>query len=146
MAPAIGAFAAACVLLPGILGQFPSFALTITPLYLLTLLGLLLSAQVDWRISYRRRPWIIAVIPYVLIGLITSFVHLPLNLQKGAAVYSPSSAARDAHGLIGLFRDAALEDADRKRSCWLLWSDARRDSVARDLPQAVDLVAPPGAP
>lgn len=76
----------------GFWSQFTGFAYTIIPLFMLTLIGLVLSARLDWRQSRLRRLWLIAIALYVLTSLITLGYHLPENFRLRAGGYSAAEA------------------------------------------------------
>lgn len=73
--------------------QFQSFLLTIMPLFLLTLMGLILSARLDWQDSDIKRSWQIAIGCYAATSLITLAIHMPENLNLLSAEYSEIEAA-----------------------------------------------------
>ena len=68
--------------------QFSVFLYTIMPLFLLTLLGLILSAHLDRDQPKLRRVWLIAIGLYVVISLITLGFHMPENLRLREAAYN----------------------------------------------------------
>ncbi|MEM1074980.1 MAG: hypothetical protein AAGI36_11015 [Pseudomonadota bacterium] len=72
--------------------QFESFLFTIMPLFLLTLMGLILSARLDWKDPDVKRSWQIAIGFYVLTSLITLGFHMPENLRLLAGEYSAEQA------------------------------------------------------
>ncbi|MEO0744461.1 MAG: hypothetical protein AAFY49_03850, partial [Pseudomonadota bacterium] len=69
--------------------QFNNFLYTIMPLFLAMLVGLILSARLDWRNAPARRNWVIALWLYLVLSLITVFYHMPLNVRLATAVGSP---------------------------------------------------------
>jgi hypothetical protein len=73
--------------------QFTNFLYTIMPLFLLTLVGLILSARLDWDQPKLKRLWLIAIGLYVATSLITISYHMPENLRLRAALYKPEEAA-----------------------------------------------------
>jgi hypothetical protein len=73
--------------------QFTTFLYTIMPLFLLTLVGLILSARLDWDQPKLRRLWLIAIGLYVVVSLITLGFHMPENLRLRAASYTSDQAA-----------------------------------------------------
>ncbi|MEM7426374.1 MAG: hypothetical protein AAF441_09775 [Pseudomonadota bacterium] len=73
--------------------QFPRFLLTIMPLYLLTLLGLVQSAWLDWQHQIIRRNWLIAIGLFAAITFITLGYHVPENLRLLSSGYSEGQAA-----------------------------------------------------
>ncbi|MEM1363749.1 MAG: anthrone oxygenase family protein [Pseudomonadota bacterium] len=81
--------------------QFQRFLFTIMPLFLLMLVGIVLSARLDWQRQSVRRSWVVAIGLYVVLSLITVGFHMPENLRLIAAEYTS-------------------EQADAARSYWLL--------------------------
>ena len=81
------------VFMHGFWAQFSAFLYTIMPLFLLTLVGLVLSARLDWDRPPLRRLWLWAIGLYVATSLITLGFHMPENLRLHAAVYSADEAA-----------------------------------------------------
>lgn len=81
--------------------QFQRFLLTIMPLFLVTLAGLILSLRMDWDRSELRRNWLYALCAFVALSLITLGFHVPENLRLLSAAYS-------------------AENADAARNYWLL--------------------------
>lgn len=77
----------------GFWAQFTSFLYTIMPLFLMTLVGLILSARLDWDRPKLRRLWLIAIGLYVVVSLITLGFHMPENLRLREAVYTTEQAA-----------------------------------------------------
>ncbi|MEM9573717.1 MAG: hypothetical protein AAF870_00640 [Pseudomonadota bacterium] len=102
--------------------QWLRFLYTIMPLFILLLIGLILSARLDWQERTLRRKWSIAIGLYVIVTLITSIVHLPINLRIGTEVLSnapePLSNWTDQ---IGIFGQASPSAAGDVRATWLLW-------------------------
>ncbi len=90
----------------GFWAQFISFTLTIIPLFLATLVGLVLSARLDWRENALRRLWLIAIGLYVATSLITIVYHMPVNLTLRAG-------------------ELSIRQADAARLGWLLWNVPR---------------------
>ena len=90
----------------GFWSQFTRFTYTIMPLFTLTLIGLILSARVDWGDRPARRLWLIALGLYALTSAITMLYHLPLNLTLRAAEFNAEQAAA-------------------ARTGWLLWNIPR---------------------
>ena len=72
--------------------QFSAFLYTIMPLFLLTLLGLVLCAHLDRDQPKLRRLWLIAIGLYVVISLITLGFHMPENLRLREAAYTADQA------------------------------------------------------
>ena len=90
------------VFMKGFWPQFTTFLYTIMPLFLLTLVGLVLSARLDWREPRLKRLWLIAIGLYVATSLITLGYHMPENLRLHAALYTPEqAAAARAYWLLG---------------------------------------------
>ena len=81
------------VFMHGFWPQFTTFLYTIMPLFLLTLVGLILSARLDWGEPKLRRLWLIAIALYVLTSLITLAFHMPENLRLRDALYTAQQAA-----------------------------------------------------
>lgn len=77
----------------GFWGQFTAFLYTIMPLFLLTLVGLVLSARLDWQQPTLKRLWLWAICLYVVLSLITLAYHMPENLRLRAALYNAEEAA-----------------------------------------------------
>lgn len=77
----------------GFWGQFTAFLYTIMPLFLLTLVGLVLSARLDWQQPHLKRLWLWAIGLYVIVSLITMGYHMPENLRLHAALYTAEEAA-----------------------------------------------------
>lgn len=90
------------VFMQGFWPQFSFFLNTIMPLFLLTLVGLVLSARLDWNQPQLKRLWLIAIGLYVVISLITMGYHMPENLRLRDALYTAdeASAAR-SYWLLG---------------------------------------------
>lgn len=76
----------------GFWAQFTAFLYTIMPLFLLTLIGLVLSARLDWDQSRLRRLWLIAIGLYLVVSLITLGFHMPENLRLREAAYTADQA------------------------------------------------------
>lgn len=101
--------------------QFQRFLFTIMPLFILTLIGLILSARLDWQDRPLRKNWLVAFGLFVAISLITLLFHMPLNLRIAAASISAQAAATsESFGLLNAFGQATLEDASANRASWLL--------------------------
>jgi hypothetical protein len=77
----------------GFWGQFSAFLYTIMPLFLLTLVGLVLSARLDWQQPRLKRLWLMAIGLYAATSLITLAFHMPENLRLHAALYTVEDAA-----------------------------------------------------
>lgn len=80
--------------------QFLRFLATIMPLFLLTLVGLVLSLRLDWHAPDLRRIWWKAIAAYTVLSLITLGYHMPENLRLLAGTYS-------------------VQEADAARTYWL---------------------------
>lgn len=76
----------------GFWGEFTRFSFTIIPLFLLTLIGLLLSARLDWGEPRLKRLWQIAIGLYVATTLITAIYHFPENLRLRDGLYTAAEA------------------------------------------------------
>ncbi len=100
--------------------QFSNFLFTIMPLFLLMLLGLILSARLDWRVAPARANWVIALWLYVAVSLITILYHMPLNVRLAAAIGSPVGDALDFYKAIALTGPATEENSATVRTLWLL--------------------------
>ncbi len=81
------------VFMRGFWPQFTTFLYTIMPLFLLTLVGLVLSARLDWDQPQLKRLWLVAMGLYVVTSLITLGYHMPENLRLRDALYTPEQAA-----------------------------------------------------
>lgn len=73
--------------------QFTHFAFTVVPLFTLTLIGLVLSARLDWSEPKLRRLWLIALGLYIATSAITLGYHLPENFRLREAYYSAEEAS-----------------------------------------------------
>lgn len=90
------------VFMQGFWPQFTAFLYTIMPLFLLTLVGLVLSARLDWKEPRLKRLWLIAIGLYVAIALITLGFHMPENLRLRDALYTyEEAAAARSYWLLG---------------------------------------------
>lgn len=72
--------------------QFRWFLVTIMPLFILTLLGLILSAKVDWNNPVPKQNWLLAIASYTAISIITVAFHMPENLRLLEENYTESQA------------------------------------------------------
>ncbi|MEM0978072.1 MAG: hypothetical protein AAGJ34_11090 [Pseudomonadota bacterium] len=72
--------------------QFTRFTYTIMPLFILTLVGLGLSARLDWAYPRLRPYWVRALLFYVATTAITLVYHVPENLMLRMKNYSASEA------------------------------------------------------
>ncbi|MBN8294082.1 hypothetical protein JI664_19075 [Rhodobacter sp. NTK016B] len=100
--------------------QFSNFLFTIMPLFLLMLVGLILSARLDWRNAPARRNWVIALWLYLALSAITVFFHMPLNVRLAAAVGSPLGDALGFYKTIALTGPVTDDNAATIRTLWLL--------------------------
>jgi hypothetical protein len=100
--------------------QFSSFLYTIMPLFLAMLVGLILSARLDWHNAPARRNWVMALWLYLAVSLITIFFHMPLNVRLAAAIGSPVGDALDFYKAIALVGPVTDENTSTIRATWLL--------------------------
>ena len=101
--------------------QWLWFLLTVMPLLLMTLYGLIASARLDSRDDVRRPVWGRAMTCLVATCLITLALHMPLNLRLGAATFAPERAAESGlYPLLALFGAVTPESAAFTRSLWLI--------------------------
>jgi hypothetical protein len=100
--------------------QFSNFLYTIMPLFLAMLLGLILSARLDWHNAAARRNWVIALWLYLALSAITIFFHMPLNVRLAAAVGSPLGDALGFYKTIALTGPVTDDNAATIRTLWLL--------------------------
>jgi hypothetical protein len=100
--------------------QFSNFLFTIMPLFLLMLVGLVLSARLDWQVAAARRRWVITLWLYLAVSLITIFYHMPLNVRLAAAIKSPVGDALNFYKSIALVGPVTEETAGTIRGLWLL--------------------------
>jgi hypothetical protein len=84
------------------------------------LVGLILSARLDWQNAPARRNWVIALWLYLAVSLITIFFHMPLNVRLAAAIGSPMGDALDFYKNIALVGPVTEENAATIRGLWLL--------------------------
>ena len=90
------------VFMQGFWPQFTTFLYTIMPLFLLTLVGLVLSARLDWKEPRLKRLWLTAIGLYVVTALITLGFHMPENLRLRDALYTyQEAAAARSYWLLG---------------------------------------------
>ncbi|MEM7278494.1 MAG: hypothetical protein AAF385_10245 [Pseudomonadota bacterium] len=73
--------------------MFTSFLFTVMPLFLLTLLGLVLSARIDWHDPNLKKLWLYAIALYAVVSLITVLYHIPENLRLREGLYSDAEAS-----------------------------------------------------
>jgi uncharacterized membrane protein len=90
------------------------------PLFLAMLLGLILSARLDWHNAPARRNWVIALWLYLALSAITIFFHMPLNVRLAAAVGSPLGDALGFYKTISLTGPVTDDNAATIRTLWLL--------------------------
>lgn len=100
--------------------QFSNFLYTIMPLFLAMLVGLILSARLDWDHAAARRNWVIALWIYMVLSLITILFHMPLNVRLAAAIGSPLGDALDFYRSVALVGPVTDENAGTIRAVWLL--------------------------
>lgn len=72
--------------------QFMRFLLTIMPLFLLTLVGIVMSLRLDKDAPEVRRIWWRAIFAYIALSLITLGYHMPENLRLLAVGYTSAEA------------------------------------------------------
>jgi hypothetical protein len=102
-------------------GQWLRFLVTIMPLLLMSLYGLVASARRDVDDPALGGLWRIAILCWVATCLITLLFHMPLNLRLGAATFSPAQAATASlYGVLSLFGTVTPENAAFTRTIWLL--------------------------
>lgn len=100
--------------------QLSNFLYTIMPLFLAMLVGLILSARLDWQNAPARRNWVIALWLYLAVSLITIFYHMPLNVRLAAAIGSPVGDALAFYKSIALVGPVTGDNAASVRATWLL--------------------------
>ncbi|SLN26009.1 hypothetical protein ROJ8625_01035 [Roseivivax jejudonensis] len=101
--------------------QWLRFLLTIMPLLLMTLYGLIRSAALDKDDPARWRLWRRALAFWIATCLITLVFHMPLNLRLGAATFTAEEAAGSAlYGVLSIFGTVTTENAGFTRAIWLL--------------------------
>lgn len=100
--------------------QFSNFLYTIMPLFLAMLVGLILSARLDWDHAAAQRNWGIALWLYLVLSLITILFHMPLNVRLAAAIGSPLGDALDFYKGIALVGPVSEDNAATIRATWLL--------------------------
>jgi hypothetical protein len=100
--------------------QFSNFLYTIMPLFMLMLVGLILSARVDWGVTAAKRNWVITLWLYLAVSLITVFFHMPLNVRLAAAVGSPIGDLLGFYKSIALIGEVNDANAATIRMAWLL--------------------------
>lgn len=100
--------------------QFNNFLYTIMPLFLLMLVGLILSARLDWDVAPARRNWVTALRLYLAVSLITIFYHMPLNVRLAAAVGSPLGDVLNFYKSIALTGPVTEDNSGTIRALWLL--------------------------
>ncbi|MEO1455882.1 MAG: anthrone oxygenase family protein [Pseudomonadota bacterium] len=100
--------------------QFNNFLYTIMPLFIAMLVGLILSARLDWRNAPARRNWVIALWLYLVLSLITILYHMPLNVRLATAVGSPLGDVLDFYKSIALTGPVTEENSATIRTLWVL--------------------------
>ncbi|MEZ5751747.1 MAG: hypothetical protein R3D60_07220 [Paracoccaceae bacterium] len=100
--------------------QFSNFIYTIMPLFLLILVGLILSARLDWDNAPARRNWVIALWLYLAVSLITIAFHMPLNLRLADAIGSPLGDVLGFYTAIALTDPVTEGNGTTIRAMWLL--------------------------
>jgi len=103
-------------------GQWMFFLLTIMPLVLMTLWGLVRSANRDADDPALSALWRRAIVCFVATLLVTVVIHVPLNLRLGAAAFRPAdvAATSDLYNVLSVFGAVTPETADFTRTLWLL--------------------------
>jgi len=102
-------------------GQWLFFLLTIMPLFLISIYGLLRSSQTDAKDPHLRAIWRRANLCWIATCLITLLFHMPLNLRLGAATFSPDEAAASGiYGVLSIFGNVTPENAAFTRAIWLI--------------------------
>ncbi|ETX12837.1 hypothetical protein OCH239_15730 [Roseivivax halodurans JCM 10272] len=86
----------------GFWDEFLNFALTIVPLNLITLVGLVLSVRLDWQNRPPRRLWMWAVWLYVANTLFTLGYFIPQNILLIWDIYTASEASSVRATWLGL--------------------------------------------
>ncbi|MGR3269820.1 hypothetical protein DU478_05800 [Thalassococcus profundi] len=86
----------------GFWDEFLNFALTIIPLNLITLVGLVLSVRLDWQNRPVRRLWMWAVWLYVANTLFTLGYFIPQNILLIWDIYTASEASSVRATWLGL--------------------------------------------
>lgn len=100
--------------------QFTNFLFTIMPLFLAMLVGLILSARLDWHDPTPRRMWLIAIGLYVVLSLITLLYHMPLNARLASAVNSPVADLISFFQQIAVVGPVTSDNGGDVRAVWLL--------------------------
>jgi hypothetical protein len=100
--------------------QFSNFLFTIMPLFVLVLVGLVLSVRLDWRNPTARGLWLTAIGLYVALSLITVFYHMPLNARLASAIDSPVAGLISFFEQIAVVGPVTLENGGDVRAVWLL--------------------------
>ncbi len=86
----------------GFWDEFLNFALTIIPLNLVTLVGLVLSARLDWQDRPIRRTWMIAIWLYIANSLFTLGYFIPQNILLIRDSYTAEQASQVRATWLGL--------------------------------------------
>ena len=82
--------------------EFLNFALTIIPLNLVTLVGLVLSARLDWRNRPVRRLWTWAIWLYIANTVFTLGYFIPQNILLISDSYTAAEASTVRASWLGL--------------------------------------------
>ncbi|MBN8294083.1 hypothetical protein JI664_19080 [Rhodobacter sp. NTK016B] len=86
----------------GFWDEFVNFALTIIPLNMITLVGLVLSARLDWQDRPIRRTWMIAIWLYVANTMFTLGYFIPQNILLIWDSYTAAQASQVRATWLGL--------------------------------------------
>lgn len=76
----------------GFWSEFMGFAVAIVPLFMLTIVGLVLSRNADRDVPHARWWWTAAIAMWSANFVITSVYHLPVNIQLYSVPFSPADA------------------------------------------------------
>lgn len=76
----------------GFWSEFVGFGVAIVPLFLLTVAGLFLSRRADLEVPAARWWWTAGLAMWAVNFVITSVVHLPINLMLYSVPFSPEEA------------------------------------------------------
>jgi hypothetical protein len=86
----------------GFWDEFMNFALTIIPLNMITLVGLVLSARLDWQDRAIRRTWLIAIWLYGANTVFTLGYFIPQNILLIWDSYTAAQASQVRATWLGL--------------------------------------------
>lgn len=86
----------------GFWDEFVNFALTIIPLNMITLVGLVLSARLDWQDRPIRQTWMIAIWLYVANTVFTLSYFIPQNILLIWDSYTAAQASSIRATWLGL--------------------------------------------